>query len=107
MAGVSLGSLLSFFLNRRFAFRQHGSPMGPQALRFALAMGSAMLVHSTFVGILVSRFALGLFASRLLADLCVFSVGLPLMLRHLVFTQQIPSLVPQSQATPRPLAPPP
>jgi len=84
-AGVTVGSTLAFILNRHFAFRDKSSPVGPQALRFALTTLGAIAVHAPLVGILVDRLDVDLVVAKLMADVLVFSVGQLLLLRFLVF----------------------
>src|SRR5690242_4341218 len=57
MSGALVGNTLSFFLNRRFAFRQHSAPAAPQAVRFAITLTIAILFHSALVATLLSHTA--------------------------------------------------
>jgi putative flippase GtrA len=84
-AGVAVGSTVTFFLNRVFAFRDRHSPMGPQALRFALSTLVAMVIHAGLVYLLANRVGIDVVLAKLAADVMVFSVGQLLVLRFLVF----------------------
>lgn len=84
-AGVAIGSTLAFFLNRVFAFRVQGTPVGGQAVRFILSTLIAMAIHASLVGILADRFDVEVVVAKLIADVLVFSVGQLLVLRFLVF----------------------
>ena len=86
--GVLVGSTLTFFLNRHFAFRDHKEPAAPQAVKFALATGVCMLIHAGLVGFLTDRLGVPVVVSKLIADICVFSVGQLLVLRYLVFPKK-------------------
>ena len=92
MVGVTFGSTFTFFANRHFAFRDHQPRLAPQAIKFALATGSAMVVHASLVWLLADRWLVPVVFAKLIADLCVFSVGQLLMLRYLVFPKQKLSL---------------
>jgi putative flippase GtrA len=83
--GVLVGSTVTFFLNKYFAFREHHPNLAPQALKFAIATGLAMLVHASLVGLLKDRVGIPVVLAKLAADLLVFSVGQLLLLRYVVF----------------------
>ena len=85
MVGVAFGSTLTFFANRRFAFRDHDSQMAPQAMKFALVTGIGMLAHGGCVYLLADRLGVQVVIAKLVADLAVFSVGQLLLLRYVVF----------------------
>jgi putative flippase GtrA len=85
MIGVLVGSTLTFFLNRHFAFRDKNPQVAHQAVKFATATGVCMLIHGGMVGVLTDRLGVPVVVSKLIADICVFSVGQLLVLRYLVF----------------------
>ncbi|MGZ6080587.1 MAG: GtrA family protein [Myxococcaceae bacterium] len=83
--GVAIGSTITFFLNRAFAFHAQGTPVAGQAVRFILSTLVAMSIHAALVGILADRFDVEVVVAKLIADVLVFSVGQLLVLRFLVF----------------------
>jgi putative flippase GtrA len=85
MLGVSVGATVSFLLNKYFAFRDHESKLGPQALRYAAATGGAMLVHASFMFVLTTMLGVFYVISKFIADLVVFSGGNLLLMRFIVF----------------------
>lgn len=52
VVGMFTGSVMSFFLNRRFTFKVDDEPAGPQALRFALASVGAIFLGWAFAEVL-------------------------------------------------------
>ena len=84
-AGVAIGSTITFFLNRAFAFRAQGTPVAGQAVRFIASTLVAMSIHAALVGILADRFDVEVVVAKIIADVLVFSVGQLLVLRFLVF----------------------
>jgi putative flippase GtrA len=85
MTGVAVGSTFTFFANRYFAFRDQTPELAPQALRFAVTTGCAMLVHASIVWWLRDRMGVDVVYAKLIADVLVFSVGQLLVLRYIVF----------------------
>lgn len=85
MTGVAVGSTFTFFANRYFAFRDHRPELAPQALRFAVTTGCAMLVHASLVWWLRDWVGIDVVYAKLIADVLVFSVGQLLVLRYIVF----------------------
>lgn len=85
MCGVCVGATFTFFANKYFAFRDHHPNLAPQALKFALATGGAMLVHAGVVWELADHLHVNVVLAKLLADIAVFSVGQLFLLRYLVF----------------------
>ncbi|MFN0061905.1 MAG: GtrA family protein [Myxococcaceae bacterium] len=102
IAGATVGWVSSFYLNRRFGFRQHHAPLAPQALRFTATALGGMLIQSWFVGIAVNRFDAPLLLAKFGVDACVFSIGLPLAFRYFVFARKTQPLAPI--AVPKPEA---
>lgn len=88
MCGVVTGAVLTFIANRHFAFRDNTPDIAPQALKFVLATGVAMLVHASFVWFFADHLHVPVVVAKLLADIIVFSVGQLLVLRYLVFPQK-------------------
>lgn len=87
MTGVLVGGTFAFLANRRFAFRATELPLLPQAIRYAVATGAAMLVHAALVTFLADRVGISVVLAKLAADLLVFSVGQLLVLRFFVFVR--------------------
>jgi len=102
-AGVAIGSTLTFFLNRAFAFRAQGTPVTGQALRFAVATLASMAIHAPLVGILADRLDVPVVVAKFAADILVFTVGQLLWLRFLVFRKS-PGRGPPDQAGSSPQA---
>jgi putative flippase GtrA len=48
ITGMIVGTVLSFFLNRRYTFAVSDEPVGPQAVRFAIAASGAALLALVF-----------------------------------------------------------
>lgn len=88
MIGVTCGAIFTFFANRHFAFRDHHPDLAPQALRFVLATGAAMLIHGGLVWLLADRWGVPVVLAKLAADVAVFSVGQLLVLRYIVFPRK-------------------
>ena len=86
--GVGVGSTLTFFANRRFAFRDQSPEVGPQFLKFAGSTAIAMVIHATLVGMLADRVGINVVLAKLCADVLVFSVGQLLILRYIVFPRK-------------------
>jgi putative flippase GtrA len=85
MTGVFFGSTFTFFMNRHFAFRDHNPKLAPQALKFVVATGICMVIHGGLVSFLRDRQGVPVVLAKLIADICVFSIGQLLVLRYLVF----------------------
>jgi putative flippase GtrA len=102
MVGVTVGSTFNFFANRHFAFRDHAPELAPQAARFVVATGLAMLVHAGVVHLLADRWALHVVLAKLVADVCVFTFGQLLVLRYFIFPRSSsPGAPAQAGATAR------
>ncbi len=95
--GVMVGAVWAFWANRRFAFKDSQGALGPQALRYSVATGVAMLVHAALVGWLADHVGVPVVLAKLAADVAVFTVGQLLLLRYLVFPR---STRPAPPATP-------
>lgn len=85
MIGVSVGSTVSFLLNRAISFRDSHNTFGGAALRYAAVIGSLMIVHATAVGLLRDRAHWPILVAKLVADLCILTGGQLLLLRYVVF----------------------
>jgi putative flippase GtrA len=83
--GVAIGSTIAFFLNRRWAFRAHGTPVAGQAVKFLISTLIAMSIHAPLVGILADWLDVPVVVAKLIADVLVFSVGQLLAMRFLIF----------------------
>lgn len=95
MIGVTVGATFTFFANRHFAFKDHDPKLAPQAAKFILTTGAAMLVHATLVYMLADRLKVEVVLAKLIADVAVFSVGQLLMLRYVVFPKKAePTVLP-------------
>jgi putative flippase GtrA len=88
MLGVLAGSVVTFFGNRHFAFRDHDPTLAPQALKFVGTTLLAMVVHGQLVVMLRDYWNVPIVISKILADLLVFSIGQLLMLRYIVFRRK-------------------
>ena len=88
MAGVLVGSTLTFFLNRRFAFKAVQGEVGPQLLKFSVTTAIAMGIHAGVVWLLADHFGLEVVIAKFIADILVFSVGQLLVLRYVVFPEK-------------------
>jgi putative flippase GtrA len=88
MAGVVVGGIFAFFANRRFAFRDHKPELAPQAIKFAISTGGAMLIHAGLVWLLANRWGSPVVIAKLAADVAVFSIGQLFVLRYLVFPKR-------------------
>jgi putative flippase GtrA len=85
MAGVTVGSAVTFFANKYVAFRNHSPEVAPQALRFALTTLVAMWIHAGLVYVLADRAHVPVVIAKVIADVGVFSVGQLLVMRYLIF----------------------
>ncbi|MBX5480729.1 MAG: GtrA family protein [Myxococcaceae bacterium] len=83
--GLTIGSTLSFTLNRKVAFTDCRLTLWTSALRYAGAIGCLMVVHASAVGILTDRSRLPILVSKLIADVTILSFGQLLLLRYIVF----------------------
>lgn len=89
MSGVLVGSTLTFFLNRRFAFDQKNQEdLGPQLLKFVVTTGLAMGVHAGVVWLLSVHFHLYVVFAKFAADILVFSVGQLFIFKYIVFRKK-------------------
>ena len=86
--GLGCGMVLNFLLNRRFTFNAGKEPVLAQALRYALAMGALLVVHSCVVAILCGQFKVPVLLAKLAADLGVLSFSQPFALRRFVFPRR-------------------
>lgn len=100
MCGVVVGAVWAFFANRRFAFQDSAGRLGPQALRYGVATGVAMLVHAALVGWLADRVGVPVVLAKLGADVAVFTVGQLLLLRYVVFPKGAPAAAATPEAPP-------
>lgn len=83
--GVTVGSTFTFFANRHFAFRDHTPDLAPQAIKFVLSTGVALLLHAWLVWFLADQHGVHVVIAKLISDLLVFTCGQLLVLRYLVF----------------------
>jgi len=83
--GVTVGSTFTFFANRHFAFRDHTPQLAPQAIKFVISTGVALLLHAWLVWFLADQHGVHVVLAKLVADLLVFTGGQLLVLRYLVF----------------------
>ena len=90
MCGVAVGSTLTFFANRHFAFKANQAPgeLGPQLFRFVATTAVAMVVHAGVVHVLADRLDVEVVIAKFIADILVFSVGQLLILRYIVFPEK-------------------
>lgn len=86
ITGLFVGATFNFAMNRRFAFGDRKGPVGAQALRYALGIGTLLLVHTALLSTLVDRGLLPLLAAKPLCDLVVLGAGQLVVLRLFVFT---------------------
>ncbi len=63
--GISFAA--NFFVNRRWTFKAHGAPIGPQAIRFATVSTLATLTNVAVVHVLVEAGGLPAFGAEALA----------------------------------------
>jgi putative flippase GtrA len=85
MIGIAVGATFNFLMNRRFAFRSTGA-IGPQALRYAAAIGALMVVHAAVAWLLRDVAHVPLLFAKILADLGVLAFSQPFVLRKFVFS---------------------
>jgi putative flippase GtrA len=88
MAGVTVGSTVTFFANRHFAFRDHNPELAPQALRFMVFTGVGMVFHASIVYLFTDRLGVPVVLAKLGADVCVFTFAQLLVLRFIVFPKR-------------------
>ena len=89
MVGTTVGSTLTFFANRRFAFRDHENALPSQAFKFLLTTSVGILAHGACVWIFTGRLHIPLVVAKVMADLCVFSVAQLFLLRYVVFPAKV------------------
>ncbi len=85
--GVTVGSTVAFFGNRKFAFPDCEPEFRPQLVRFAATVGVGIAVHAPLVGVLADMFAVPVVLAKLIADLAVFGLGQLFLLRYFVFPE--------------------
>jgi putative flippase GtrA len=83
--GTSTGATINFLINRRFAFRTHTTPIGPQAVRYVVAIGLLLCVHALCVAALRDRAGVPLLVAKVGCDLLFLVAGQLLVLRYVVF----------------------
>jgi len=79
------GATINFLLNRRVAFGQHGSPIRPQALRFAVVIGLLLAVHAVSVAALRDRLGVPLLVAKVACDVVLLVAAQLVLLRTVVF----------------------
>ena len=100
MTGTLIGSAVSFFGNRRFAFKASDDNLGESAVRYLIMWTTLWLIHGQVVVLLKPGYEvwfeqtlklskdLAFAASKLSADVLVFSVVQLLLLRYFVFRRK-------------------
>jgi putative flippase GtrA len=91
--GTTTGAIINFLLNRRFAFGQHAAPVGPQLLRYTVAIAALLGVHALCLAALRDRLGVPLLAAKVACDLTFMVAGQLLLLRHVVFPAVRPPAV--------------
>ncbi len=89
--GTTTGALINFFLNRRFAFAAHRTPVGPQLLRYVIVIAALLAVHAVSLAALRDRAGVPLLAAKVACDLVFLVGGQLLLLRHVVFPARPPA----------------
>jgi putative flippase GtrA len=83
MTALTLGTTLTFLLNRRFAFRE--PKLAGPAMRFAGVTVCEILVHGQLMVLLRDGHHLPYVTAKLLSDLMVFTAVHLMLLRYVVF----------------------
>lgn len=85
MTGTLIGSTITFFLNRSIAFRANKPKLVVPLVRFILFTLIASTVHGQVVVHLRDQWGIAYAASKILADLCVFTFAQLIVFRYFVF----------------------
>lgn len=83
--GVLVGSVVSFALNKYFAFRDGTSPLLPQLGRYVATLAVAAAVHALLMWVLAVWARAPVLFAKLLADVLVFGCGNLWAMRFVVF----------------------
>lgn len=92
LAGVSVGGVLGFVLNKHFAFRDDSRRVGAQATKYAALVATELSLHTGLSSALIHGAHLHYLAAKFSADFVVFTCIHLLALRYLVFNRQAPQV---------------
>ncbi len=85
LCGLAVGSCFTFFANRSIAFQDATRSVGKPAIKFVIVTTLASLVHAQLTAWLHDSQKIDFVISKIIADICIFTVGQPLWLRYIVF----------------------
>ena len=88
IAGTLVGTTFNFFANRYFSFAEDKPQLVSPALRFILVTLVSILAHAQVVVMLREGWAVPYVLSKMLADICVFTLAQPFVLRYIVFPKR-------------------
>lgn len=89
MTGIGAAAVFAFFANRYFAFRDTQPDLARPAIRYALLMMVATLIHGQFVVWLRDGHEVPYALAKMGADFAVFTVGQLVVLRYIVFPKKV------------------
>jgi putative flippase GtrA len=107
MTGLAVGTTANFLAHRYIAFREKNAKLASPALRWAAMTVVQTLVHGQVVVMLRDWWGVPFVASKVVADVMVFSVAQLVMVRYLIFPKGKVVATPELSApTPAPPAEP-
>lgn len=83
--GVATGGTVAFVLNKYVAFRDHLTPVWPQALKYAGSMALAIAVHASLMYVFTAKLGIYFLIAKIIDDLLVFTIGNLAVMRLYVF----------------------
>lgn len=86
--GVTLGGIVSFLLNKKYAMRNTDPRWVRQAVLYAIGFLAQIALHTTIVFFATERFHINYIIAKLAADLLAFAGFSLLLVRFVVFRPQ-------------------
>ena len=86
-AGVTLGGVVGFLLNKYFAFRDPSQQVWRQAAKFAAILLPELMLHSALTSFLIHQMKIPYVPAKLFADFLIFTCIHLFLLRHVVFAK--------------------
>jgi putative flippase GtrA len=88
MCGTTLGAVFGFFTNRAYAFRDHEQSLARSAAKYAVMSLTLSTVHGQVTEWLCDGQGAPYVLAKIGADLLVFTVNQPPLLRYFVFPKK-------------------
>jgi putative flippase GtrA len=89
-AGVCVGGLIGFVLNKYFAFKDPSKQVGLQGVKYAVVFGGELALHAGLVSALVLALGAHYLIAKFTADFVVFNGIHMAMMRYVIFPKPKP-----------------